>query len=267
MIRLLKIDLLKLVHYRTFWILIILYFATMGVITSSGMEFLKWLVSKGADFDQVDILRVPLYHFPDIWQNLTYVSLFFKMVLAVVVIISVTNEFNYKTVRQNIIDGMDRKDFIISKVLTLFLLSFASTLFVFFIGLITGSIYSPASEMRFMFRGIEFIPAYFLDVFSYLLMVMLFSVVIKRAGLAIGLTMLYPAIEYSFGAAIPDSVEWINGYLPLHAINNLINVPFQRYVFMEIQDYVSAGSVLVVVIYCVLFVYLSYLTLVKRDLN
>ena len=100
MIRLLKIDLLKLTNYRTFWIMVILYFATMGVITSSGMEFLKWLVSKGADFNDVDILRVPLYHFPDIWQNLTYVSLFFKLVLAVVVIISITNEFSYKTVRQ-----------------------------------------------------------------------------------------------------------------------------------------------------------------------
>ena len=267
MIRLLKIDLLKLVNYRTFWILIILYFATMGVITSSGMEFLKWLVSKGADFDEVDILRVPLYHFPDIWQNLTYVSLFFKLVLAVVVIISITNEFNYKTIRQNIIDGMDRKDFIISKVLTIFLLSLASTVFVFLIGLITGSIYSPATEMRFMFTTITFIPAYFLDTFSYLLMVMLFSMVIKRAGLAIGLTLLYPAIEYALGANLPDSMPWINDYLPLHAINNLINVPFQRYVFMEIQDYVAIGSVAIVLVYCILFVYLSYLTLVKKDLN
>ena len=267
MIRLLKIDLLKLTNYRTFWIMVILYFATMGVITSSGMEFLKWLASKGADFDDVDILRVPLYHFPDIWQNLTYVSLFFKLVLAVVVIISITNEFSYKTVRQNIIDGFDRKDFIISKVLTIFLLSLASALFVLTIGLITGSIYSPASEMRFMFDGIAFIPAYFLDTFSYLLLVMLFSMVIKRAGLAIGLTLLYPAIEYAFGANLPDRVEWINDYLPLHAINNLINVPFQRYVFMEIQDYVALDSVIVVLVYCILFIYLSYLTLVKKDLN
>ena len=247
--------------------MVILYFATMGVITSSGMEFLKWLVSKGADFNDVDILRVPLYHFPDIWQNITYVSLFFKLVLAVVVIISITNEFSYKTVRQNIIDGFDRKDFIISKVLTIFLLSLASALFVLAIGLITGSIYSPASEMRFMFDGIAFIPAYFLDTFSYLLLVMLFSMVIKRAGLTIGLTLLYPAIEYAIGGNLPDSVEWINDYLPLHAINNLINVPFQRYVFMEIQDYVALDSVLIVLVYCVIFIYLSYLTLVKKDLN
>jgi ABC-2 type transport system permease protein len=267
MIRLLKIDLLKLTNYRTFWILVILYFVTMGLITSSGMEFLKWVVSKGADFDDLDILRVPLYHFPDIWQNLTYVSLFFKLVLAIIVIISITNEFSYKTVRQNIIDGFDRMDFIISKVLTIFVLSLASTLFVFLIGLITGSIYSPETEMRFMFRTIEFIPGYFLDVFSYLLMVMLFSMVIKRAGLAIGLTLIYPALEYAFTANLPDSLDVVSDYLPLHAINNLVRVPFQRYAFMEIQDYVAWADVGVVIIYCFLFIYLSYLTLVKKDLN
>lgn len=267
MIRLLKIDFLKLISYRTFWVLIILYFVTMGLITSSGMEFLKWLVSKGADFDQVDILRVPLYHFPDIWQNLTYVSIFFKPVLAIVVIIAITNEFGYKTIRQNIIDGMDRKEIIASKVLFIFILALASSIFVFLIGLITGSIYSPESEMRFMFRSVEFIPGYFLDIFSYLLMVMLFSMVIKRAGLSIGITILYLPIEYAIAGNLPDSLEPIIDYLPLHAINNLVRVPFQRYVFMEIQDYVSMHDVIVVLVWSCIFIYLSYLTIKKKDLN
>jgi hypothetical protein len=267
MIKLLKIDYKKLKNYRTFWVLIILYFATMGLVTSSGMEFLKWLVSKGADFDQVDILRIPLYHFPDIWQNLTYVSLFFQLVLAIVVIVSVTNEFSYKTIRQNIIDGMDRKDFLSSKVLMVFMLSLVSAFFVFLIGLITGLIYTPDSEMRFIFTNIEFIPAYFLATFSYLILVLLFAIWIKRAGLAIGIVLIYPALEYAFGASLPDSMDPILPYLPHHAINALIKVPFQRYVFMEIQDYVDILSVLVVCAYIVLFVYLAYRNLVKRDFN
>lgn len=267
MIKLFKIDFKKLSNYRTFWVLIILYFATMGLITSSGMEFLKWLVGKGADFDQVDILRVPLYHFPDIWQNLTYVSLFFQLVLAIVVIISVTNEFSYKTVRQNIIDGMDRKDFLISKITTVFMISLASTLFVFLIGMTTGLIYTPETEMRFMFTNIEFIPGYFLATFSYLMMVLLFAVWIKRSGLAIGIVLIYPALEYAFGASLPDSMDPILPYLPQHAINAIIEVPFQRYAFMEIQDYVDPLSVLVVCAYIVLFTYLAYRNLVKRDLS
>jgi ABC-2 type transport system permease protein len=267
MIRLLKIDFKKLRHYRSFWVLIILFFATMGLVTSSGMEFLKWLNSKGADFDEVDILRVPLYHFPDIWQNLTYVSTYFQLVLAIVVIISLTNEFSYKTIRQNIIDGFDRKDFLASKVLMIFVITVASTLFVFLIGIITGSIYTPESEMRHMFTGIQFIPGYFLTTFAYLMLVMLFAIWIKRAGLAIGLVLIYPALEYAFGASLPDSMDPIIPYLPMHAINAIIKVPFQRYAFMEIQDYVDPVSALVAVGYIVLFILLAYRNLVKRDFS
>jgi len=267
MIKLLKIDFKKLRNYRTFWVLTILYFATMGLVTSSGMEFLKWLVSKGADFDQVDILRIPLYHFPDIWQNLTYVSTYFQLVLAIVVIVSVTNEFSYKTIRQNIIDGMDRKDFLTSKVMMVFMLSITATLFVFLIGLVTGLIYSPETELRFIFTNIEFIPAFFLATFSYLMMVLLFAIIIKRAGLAIGIVLIYPALEYAFGASLPDVMDPILPYLPQHAINALVKVPFQRYVFMEIQDYVDPLSVAVVVGYIILFILLAYRSLVKRDFN
>ncbi len=267
MIRLLKIDFKKLRHYRSFWVLIILFFATMGLVTSSGMEFLKWLNSKGADFDEVDILRVPLYHFPDIWQNLTYVSTYFQLVLAIVVIISITNEFSFKTIRQNIIDGFDRKDFLASKVLMIFIITLASTLFVFLIGLITGSIYTPETEMRYMFTGIQFIPGYFLTTFAYLMLVMLFAVWIKRAGLAIGLVLIYPALEYAFGASLPDSMDPILPYLPMHAINAIIKVPFQRYAFMEIQDYVDPLSATVLIAYTIIFILLAYRNLVKRDFS
>lgn len=268
MIRLAKIDFKKLSHYRTFWVLIILYFLTLGLITASGMEFLKWLAGKGANFgNNIDILRIPLYHFPDIWQNITYVSLYFQLVLAIVVIISITNEFSYKTIRQNIIDGMDRKDFLISKLSTIFLITLASTLFVFLIGLVTGLVYTPESEMRFIFTNIEFIPAYFLATFFYLALVMLFAVWIKRAGLAIGLVLIYPALEYAFGASLPDSLDPLIPYLPYHALNGIIKMPFQRYVFMEIQDYVDPVSVVVALAYIALFVYLAYRNLVKRDFS
>ena len=267
MIKLFKIDYKKLSNYRTFWVLVILYFVTMGLVTSSGMEFLKWLAGKGANFEKVDILRVPLYHFPDIWQNITYVSLYFQLILAIVVIISITNEFSYKTIRQNIIDGMDRKDFLISKISTILMLSLASTLFVFLVGLITGLIYTPESEMRFMFTNIEFIPAYLLATFFYLILVMLLAVWIKRAGLAIGIVLIYPTLEYALGASLPDSLDPVVPYLPYHAINGIITVPFQRYLFMEIQDYVDPVSVLVALAYIALFIYLAYRSLVKRDLS
>ncbi|MEN8248539.1 MAG: hypothetical protein ABFS32_06375 [Bacteroidota bacterium] len=266
MIKLLKIDYKKLSNYRTFWVLIILYFATLGLSSSSGMELLKWLDSKFG-IDEFDVLKIPIYHFPDIWQNLTYASTYFQIVLGIVVVVSVTNEFSYKTIRQNIIDGMDRKDFLISKVIMVFMISLAATLFVFLIGATTGLIYSPESELRFFTKGIEFIPALFLSNFAYLTLVLLFAVWIKRAGLAIGLVLIYPALEYVFGAILPNSMDPILPYLPMHAINALIKLPYHRYAFQEIQDYVDPVSVMVAIGYIVVFILLAYRNLVKRDFN
>ena len=95
MFKLLIIDLKKLIYYRTFWVLVILYSLLVVSIPISVMEFLKWLKMKGADFDGFDPLKIPVLYFPDIWQNITYVYTFLKIFLAIVVIISVSNEFVY----------------------------------------------------------------------------------------------------------------------------------------------------------------------------
>ena len=169
MIRLLKIDLLKNLNFRAFLIMVAMYFISLGAITASGMEFLKWLKDKGVEFDEFNPLRIPIYHFPDIWHNLAYIGTFFKFILAIVVIISITNEFSYKTIRQNIIDGLDRWDFLKSKIITITLLSIAATIFLFLIALITGLIYTPSEDMRFLFKGVGFVGGFFLETFSFLL--------------------------------------------------------------------------------------------------
>lgn len=112
LLHLLKIDLKKLTGYRTFWIVSGLYFITLGLTSASGMEFLKWLAGTFEDFgSKLNINRIPLYHFPDIWLNLIWCSGLLKIVLGVMVVISVTNEYSYRTIRQNIIDGLSRGQF------------------------------------------------------------------------------------------------------------------------------------------------------------
>ncbi|MDX1628989.1 MAG: ABC transporter permease, partial [Fulvivirga sp.] len=139
MLRLLKIDLIKLKNYRPFWVLNILYGLLIISIPISVMEFLKWLKAQGADFDGFDPLKIQVLYFPDIWQNITYVysCTILKVFLAIIVVISISNEYSYKTIRQNIIDGMDRNDFLKSKLATIFLLSLGSALLVFITGMVT----------------------------------------------------------------------------------------------------------------------------------
>ena len=266
MLRLLKIDLKKFAQYRTFWVLIILYSILVISIPTTVMEFLKWLKTKGADFDGFDPLRVPILYFPDIWQNITYVFTFLKLILAIVIIISVSNEYTYKTIRQNVIDGMSRLEFVISKVLTIAVLALFSTLLVWLTGLITGLIYSPNFEMADVFNRMEFVLAYFLDIFMYLLFAFLLTILIKRSGLTIALLVIYVPLEYTLTANLPESIEFIGEYLPMHAMNNLIEIPFPKYIFQEIQDYISVKSVIVVLVYLFLLPWAVLQKLKKADL-
>ena len=149
MLHLLKIDLKKMTSYRTFWVVCGLYFLTLGFGAASGMEFLKWLANLFDNFgEKLNIARIPLYHFPDVWLNLIWFGGLLKVVLAIMVVISITNEYTYRTLRQNIIDGLSRTEFLISKILTNVLLSLMSVAMIFLIGLVTGMIYSPSIEMQ-----------------------------------------------------------------------------------------------------------------------
>ena len=47
---------------------------------------------------------------------------------------------------------------------------------------------------------------------------------------------------------------------------NLVPLPLARYAFQEIRDYVTVGSILIAIVWCVLFNYFSYLKLKKSDI-
>jgi len=267
MLHLLRIDLKKLTSYRTFWVVCGLYFLTLAFTTASGMEFLKWLASKGTQFGTtLNINRIPLYHFPDVWQNLVFISGFFKIVLAIMVVISITNEFTYRTIRQNIIDGLSRWQFLQSKILTNLLLSLMSVVMVFIIGLVTGLIYSPEINLGYIFTDLEFFPAYFLEVFAFLSYALMLGLLVQRSGLTIIILMLSHMIEAIIKVNIPDRAEFLKVFFPMESISNLVPMPFARYAFQEIQDYVSLGSVAIALVWIFLFNYFGYRKLQKSDI-
>jgi ABC-2 type transport system permease protein len=267
MLHLLQIDLKKLTSYRTFWIICGMYFFTLIVGAASGMEFLKWLARLIDGFgQQININRIPLYHFPDIWQNLAWSSGLLKMGLAIMVVISITNEYTYRTIRQNIIDGMSREEFILSKLYTNLVLSAASMISVFFIALVTGLIYSPELEFPYALTGIGFFPAYFLEVFAFLSFALMIGFFIQRSGLTIIVLLFSYLIELIIKENIDNYLPGIIPFFPLESIMNLVPLPFARYAFQEIRDYVTFGSVAIALVWTFLFNYLAYLKLKKSDI-
>lgn len=267
LLHLLKIDLKKLTNYRTFWVVGGLYFITLGFGAASGMEFLKWIARTFEDFGQeLNINRIPLYHFPDVWLNLIWCAGLLKIVLGVMVVISVTNEYTYRTLRQNVIDGLSRSEFLTSKILTNILFSLISVLMIFIIGLVTGLIYSPTVEFDRMVVDLEFFPVYFLEIFFFLSFAMMLGILIQRAGLTIILLLLAQAIESIITAKVDNYLPSLIAFFPMRSMWNLIEWPFPRYAFQEIKDYVDFKSVAIVLVWALLFNYFSLLKLKKSDI-
>jgi len=267
MLHLLKIDLKKLTSYRTFWIVCGLYFVTLAFSTASGMEFLKWLARTIEGFgSNLNINRIPLYHFPDVWLNLIYFSGLFKVVLGIMTVISITNEYQYRTLRQNIIDGLSRWEFLATKMLTNVLLSFLSVAMIMIISFVTGLIYTPVINWSFVFADMEFLIAYFIEIFAFLSFALMLGVLIQRPGLTIILLLLSRMLEYIVRENIDEILPGLIPFLPLESLSNLVPLPFQRYAFQEIRDYLTVSSIAIALGWTFLFNYFSYLRLKHSDL-
>jgi ABC-2 type transport system permease protein len=267
MLELLIIDLKKLIHYRTFWVIGGLYFLTLGFGAASGMEFLRLVSNVFTNFgERLNIDRIPLYHFPDVWLNLIWSAGLLKIVLAIVVVISVTNEFTYRTIRQNIIDGFSREQFLLSKIFTNILLSLASVVMIFVIGLITGLIYSPIIKLDNILTDLEFFFAYFLELVFFTSYALMVSILVQRAGLTIIILLLSKMIELIITSNLSGILEPLIAFFPMQSIANLIEWPFPRYAFQEIKDYLDVKSITIVIFWTGVFNAISYWRLKKMDL-
>ncbi|MBU2651676.1 MAG: ABC transporter permease [Bacteroidetes bacterium] len=267
MIKLIKIELKKAFPSRTFWILAGLYLLVVGTVLLGVQSFLDNVLSKAGSKSPIPIPEIGVYEFPVIWHNLTFLAGFFKIVLGVIVIIMITNEFSYKTIRQNIIAGFSRLDFLKSKVGLILVLSLYAALVVFLTGTILGFIYTQELTISSFFNKSVFIAAFALEVFSYLCFAFMIGFLVKRSGIAIGLLLLYsfviePIINYKLPTEVAD-------FMPLRSINNLIDIPntaLMRLFGVEFQDYISVYDVLLVIAYTIIFLGITYYVLRRRDL-
>lgn len=275
MIRALKLEWLKIRNYRVFWILLGLYLLALIIICFGGTFFLEWLKSQGADFNGVDPTILPIYDFPDVWQNTTYLGSFLKVLLAFIVIISINNDQSYNTLRQNVIDGISKKEYLLSKLTFIAALALTSTFFLFVSGFINGSIYSHVWGASYIFDEWEFLAAYLYDIIIYCTLAFLLSLIIKKSGFVIILLFLYTLMFEPILAVILENApffrdgfwSYLAPFLPINALNSLIPVPFPKYVFMEIEDNVPISSLLISTGWFAVFLLSIVYILNKRDLK
>jgi ABC-type transport system involved in multi-copper enzyme maturation permease subunit len=244
-----------------------MYLGLMVIVFFSMEKLLNSIVTDASSGSPVPMPGFSLYNFPLVWQNLTFLGGFLKIFLALIVLVFVTNEFTYKTVRQNVMNGMSRTDFIWSKVIFMANLCLISTLILFFSGSILGVMTTEQITLSLILDKIEFIPAYFVELFTFCSMAFLIAILLKRSGLAIGLLAFYYYIfEPAISFMLPHQMA---KYLPVEAMANMIDIPNSALMQMfgvNFREFVSIPDLITCLVYCFVFIGIVFLILPKRDL-
>lgn len=277
--RLLDIELQKLWKNRSSKILIITYFILLSfiaLIASIKFEF-------GAF--KLHIAEQGIFNFPYIWHFNSYIAAILKLFLAIVIVSMMANEYSYGTLKQNLIDGMSKKEFIQSKFLTVILFALGSTVFVFIMSLILGYSFSSYNEIGIVFSDLEYLFAYFVKLVGFFSFCLFLGILVKRSAFALGFLLVWNIIE---GIAI-GLMKWnffkgtniaanVSQFFPLESMSNLIKEPFSRLSVIKSvgetiggkafeKDYtVHYYELLIVLIWTAIFMFISYKILKKRDL-
>jgi ABC-type transport system involved in multi-copper enzyme maturation permease subunit len=194
------------------------------------------------------------------------------------------NEYSYGTLKQNLIDGMSKKEFIKSKFLTVVLFATVSTIFVFIMSLILGLSYSSYTEFSIVFSDLEYLLAYFVKLVGFFSFCLFLGILVKRSAFALGFLLVWNIIEGVINGVLtfkvfPNSTTAasITQFLPLQSMSNLIVEPFSRLSVVKnlgtqigldnIKEYnVTILSIIIVLFWTAIFIFLSYRLLKNRDL-
>ena len=276
MIRLLQIEFIKLWNNRANRILIISYFALLtSIALIAAIKF---------DIGPIEfhLAKQGIFNFPYIWHFNTFMASWFKLFLAIVIVSMVSSEYSNKTIKQNLIDGLSKKEFILSKFLTTITFSLISTVFIFIISLILGYAYSDYDEFAIVFSDLEYLLAYFVKMLGFFSMCLFFGMLLKRSAFALGFMIIMFFVEffsylYVGSQFTYELAEKIYAFAPFGSMWQLIHEPFSRLSAVQsIGDQIGENlradysiywyQILIVLVWVGIYVYSSYKLLEKRDL-
>lgn len=268
MMRLLKIDFKKYFYSRTFWVLMLLYTGMILFILSFAETVLNSFVSNANTTTPFPLPEFSIYSYPLIWHNLTFLGGLdiVKLIMSLVIIIFIANEATTKTIRLNIMNGMSRGQYVFSKVLFVFSISLYTTLLLFITGLLLGFGHTEQFEMAMFFEKIMFLPAYFLEMFTFGSLVLFITFLVAKPILSVGLLSIYYFAEMIFSFSLPENIA---KFLPFVSMRNIIDTPnssIMKIFNFTFREHISTPDVIACLIYSMVFIGVVYLVMQKRDL-
>jgi ABC-type transport system involved in multi-copper enzyme maturation permease subunit len=281
--RLLSIEFQKIWKNKASKVLLIAYFVLLSFIAL--IASIKFSIGSF----EIRIADQGIFNFPYIWHFNTYIAALFKIFLAIVIVSMMANEYTYGTLKQNLIDGLSKKEFIISKFIVVVTFALASSLFIFIMSLILGYSFSSYNEIGIVFSDLEYLLAFFIKLVAFFSFCLFIGILVKRSAFALGFLFIWFIAEnifywiLKFGILGGDDKtknlgDTIIQFFPIESMSNLIKEPFSRLSAIKtieatiggakaVKDYsIHFSQISIVLIWTAIFIYASYYILKKRDL-
>jgi ABC-2 type transport system permease protein len=201
MLSLIKIEWLKIKKYPAFWWM-------LGIVTLTypgvnGMFYYGYVeATTGKDMarNMAKMILGNPFAFPETWHSVAFFSSIFVLLPAILVIMMVTNEYTFKTHRQNIIDGWSRQQYISSKLCDVLIISLVVTLVYSLVALFFG-LYSNSVSAYAWSQQLHYVPLFFLQTFAQLSIAFLLGYLVKKAFIALGIFLFYYLIIENIAVA------------------------------------------------------------------
>lgn len=191
MTNLIRTEWLKIKKYNAFW-----WIMALTACSYPGINYIFYQIYKeftGRKDMTGELSKMVLgnpFAFPENWHTVAFASSIFAFIPAVVVIMFVSNEYTFRTHRQNIIDGWSRKQFITSKLIDVAIVSLMVTLLCFLAALTVGLANSQGAQTNF-WNGIHYIGLFAIQTFAQLSIAFLIGFLVRKAFIALGIFIFY----------------------------------------------------------------------------
>ena len=192
--QLIFLEWLKWRRHTTFRVLMSVYLVLLPV----SLLLTKQLKHLPPPFDTAEAFLI----FPNVWQYLGFVANWMTyFCFGLFAVFSITTEFNNRTVRQNIITGLSRRDFFRAKFFFMLTISFSAALYYGIWVLLIGYWHTDLPIISKVLERSNHLYQVWLASVGYMSLGLLIGLLVRRTGLA---TVLY----LSYTSFIELTLRW-----------------------------------------------------------
>jgi ABC-type transport system involved in multi-copper enzyme maturation permease subunit len=226
MTNLIRTEWLKMKGYPAFWLILGLTALAYPFINYGFYKAFENLSNNPTDAARMAKMFIGNpFSFPEAWHTVAFASSLFTFIPAVVIIMFISNEYTYRTHRQNIIDGWSRSQFITSKLIDVLIITLIITLLYFIISLVSG-ISNQERLIKNTWGQSYYIGLFALQTFSQLSIAFLYGFLIRKAFLALGVFLFqYMILENILVTYLNAKAGDEGRFLPIEISDRLIPRP------------------------------------------